>query len=378
MSLRVGMDARFAMKERRGIGNYSVQIIKSLSMMRPDIEFVLYSDRVDAEGIFKHLPNCTIKVITPGFYPYWEQVALPGALRDAPPDLFHSLGNTAPLRLPVATRLVVTLHDVMFMKPTSLLPNSPSAYQRLGRHYRRWNVPRSAGKAAAILTVSDYSRQDILATLPGLRPERVHVTYQGLPAHFEQPEAGRGADPLGGQPFLLHLGGVDPRKNTAFVIRNFLELRRSGGMAETLVLLGLSGLGDIPLSSAEREEAAACVRLPGFVPEASMPSYFRWARALLFPSRFEGFGIPLLEAMACGTPAIASRVTSLPEIAGDAALLVDPGDGPGFRAAVLQVLQSHDIRASLAAKGLARSREFTWNRTADRTLKAYAQAVDHG
>lgn len=374
--MRIGIDGRFALGERRGIGNYSLALLRTLSSAHPDCEFLVFIDRPDSAGIFSSMSNCSTYVIKPRLYPLWEQLALPKALRALRPDLFHALGNTAPLGLPASIRLVMTVHDVMYLKSRTELPDSPSLYHRLGRRYRCWNVPRAMAGADAILTVSEYSKADILATVPGLEPERITVTYQGLPPHMSGREAERPGPGPHGKRYLLHLGGLDPRKNTGFVVRNCLSLRRAGKCDADLVILGLKGLQGLGLTPEEVAGAGPWVHLPGFVPEAALPGYFRKAEMLLFPSKSEGFGIPLLEAMAQGTPIITSRVTSLPEIAGQAALVVDPGQDSEFQAAVQSLLASRELRSRLSDAGRERIQQFNWETTGRLTMGAYFQALE--
>lgn len=369
--MRVGLDARFAVWDRRGIGNYSLQLIRAMARLAPETNFICYTDRPDSEGAFGDLPNCTVRPLVPRIYPIWEQIALARALEKDSIDIFHAVGNTAPLKVPRGTRLAVTLHDVMFMKPTSVLPASSSLYQRLGRIYRRLVTPRIATLADVIFTVSEYSRNDICATFPMISSSKIVVTYQGLPAHFQNLSARRGPHPFHDRPFLLHLGGFDPRKNTKRVVQAYLNLVQHESINAHLLILGLQDLNGLGLAPQEKELANTWIHLPGFVSESVLPDYYRHAQALLFPSLYEGFGIPLLEAMSSGTPIMTSRVTSLPEVAGEAALMVDPASIPSLEEGIQLLIKSADLRANLSRLGQSRLALYNWDNTASQTLDAY-------
>jgi glycosyltransferase involved in cell wall biosynthesis len=372
MRPRIGLDARFALGERRGIGNYSLELFRAMASMNHEFEFVFYSDREDTEGLLSYLPNSQVRVIRPGFYPLWEQVLLPLALRRDDIDLFHAVGNTAPVIMPRRTKLVITLCDVMYMKDESLLPLSRSWYQRAGRFYRRLIVPPAARNADHLLTISEFSRTDICETLSRIRPEKVSVTLLGLPSSFQVvPPQEHETSPLGATPYLLHLGGLDPRKNTRMVVRCFLDLKKSDQLEEKLVILGLKTLDSLDLDPHEVSEARTWIHLPGFVSEMELPRFYRHARAFLFPSLYEGFGIPLLEAMACGTPIITSNVSSLPEVAGSAAILIDQSRPDRLKGAILDLLGSLPLQTHLRQEGRLRAEQFNWNNTAELTLRSY-------
>jgi len=373
---QIGLDARFALGERRGIGNYSLELFRAMAAVNREFEFVFYSDREDTEGLLTGLPNSRIRVLRPAFYPLWEQVLLPLTLRRDRIDLFHAVGNTAPIRMPISTKLVITLCDVMFMKNEEQLPLSQSWYQRAGRLYRRVVVPTATRRADHLLTISEFSRNDISETLPSIRPEKITVAHLGLPSVFLSGLHEMGASPLEGEPYLLHLGGMDPRKNTRMVIRNFLELKREHRIKEKLVILGLKTLTPFELSPEEFSESEQWICLPGFVPDTVIPTYYRHAQAFLFPSLYEGFGIPLLEAMASGTPIITSNCTSLPEIAGEAALFVDPSNPEELKKAIIRIIDDVNLKSRLTELGTKQLNIFDWESTAKLTLLCYQNILN--
>lgn len=376
MRPRIGLDARFALGERRGIGNYSLELFRAMAAAHHEFDFIFYSDREDAAHELDNLPNSQVRVLRPSFYPLWEQVILPVALHQDGIDLFHSVGNTAPVILPRKTRLVITICDVMYMKPPSLLPMSTSWYQRLGRWYRRLVVPLAAKRADHLLTISEFSKSDICETLRGTRSERISVTLLGLPNAFSKlTQPALMCQPLGGAPYLLHLGGLDPRKNTKRVVQAFLSLRRAGRLESQLVILGLRSLESLDLTAEELAEAAHAIHLPGFVPESDLPGFYQHAKAFLFPSLYEGFGIPLLEAMACGVPIITSNTSSLPEVAGTAALLTDPLQVEKLKDAIQRLLESPTLQHHLHEEGRRQILKFDWTLTANATLTQYRKVL---
>ncbi len=376
MRPRIGLDARFALGERRGIGNYSLELFRAMAAFDHGFEFIFYSDRKDEFGLLEGLPNSSVRILRPGFYPFWEQAMLPLALQRDEIDLFHAVGNTAPVIMPRRTRLVITLCDVMYMKDEGTLPLSQSWYQRLGRIYRRLVVPPAVRIADHLLTISEFSRADICETLVGCSPEKISVTLLGLPGsfHITPPHEGE-TSPLGETPYLLHLGGLDPRKNTRLVVRAFLDLKRSGQIRGKLVILGLKNLNSLNLDPSETTESESWIHLPGFVSETDLPRYYRHANVFLFPSLYEGFGIPLLEAMACGTPIITSGLSSLPEVAGDAALLIDPHQPRELAEAILRLTGDPGLQEQLKVAGHVRRNIFQWDKAAHLTLTCYQRLL---
>lgn len=377
MRPRIGLDARFALGDRRGIGNYSLELFKAMAHQNMEFDFVFYSDREDKDNLLSSLPNSEVRVLHPGVYPLWEQCLLPLALLRDNIALFHAVGNTAPLILPKKTKLVITLCDVMYMKDEATLPLSQSWYQRVGRLYRKWVVPPASRNADLLLTISEFSRIDILETFPSIPPNKIEVTLLGLPAAFQSLDGESFTQPpLDGEPYILHLGGLDPRKNTARVIRSFLELKRSCRLEERLIVLGLKNLEGLGLSPLEYTGENGWIHFPGFVPETELPNYYRFAEAFLFPSLYEGFGIPLLEAMSCGTPILTSNTTSLPEIAGDAALFVDSRSTDAIKSALLHLLSSAALKEKMRESGFKRLSLFTWKATSTKTLAAYRSVLE--
>ena len=242
-------------------------------------------------------------------------------------------------------------------------------------------VRRTAKKATRIATVSEYSRQDLL-DIYKLSPEKVVVTYNGVESSFTpQPSVPNEAEAVRkrfgvSRDFLLAVGSLQPRKNLVRLIRAYARLRSEReDFRPQLVIVGRKlWLASEIFDEVKRQRWADDVILTGYVADEDLPALYRAARAFVYPSLFEGFGLPPLEAMACGTPVVTSDVSSLPEITGDAALLIDPNDERALANALIEVVNNDRLRAELREKGIAQAKKFTWRDAAEKTLRLYQEA----
>lgn len=375
--MKIGIDARFAVHQRRGIGNYTAKLICNLAEIDRRNEYLLYVDSTRCRGVFPEQGNFMIRQISPSNYPTWEQLMLPAQARKDNIDILHSTGNTAPIFLSKRIGRITTIHDVMYMKDYSILPRSPSLYQACGRFYRRMVVPRVVAHLSAIITVSNFCRKEIAEHLPLLRQGEVEVTYEAgndkcrvldrCPASAEITKrfgiSGR---------YILTLGGIDPRKNTQFVIDKYLELKGRGSIEEKLVVVGLANCTQTPFrSTVAKSRYADHIVFTDFVTDEELVPLYNCATIFVYPSLYEGFGLPPLEAMACGVPVLTSNTTSIPEVVGDAAILIDPADGDQFKKALLGLLGSESLRTQLVGRGFEQVRKFSWRRMAEQTLQIY-------
>jgi glycosyltransferase involved in cell wall biosynthesis len=300
----------------------------------------------------------------------WSTVGLPWAAARAGVDLIHAPAYTAPLtaRVPI----VLTIHDVSYAR-------RPEWYPYRIDWMRRAFYRRSAHRAAQVVTDSEFSAAEIQAAY-GIGSDRITVAPLGVSHLFVPKASGRPSDlPAGVHPgFLLHVGDIHKRRNLGVVVRAIVEARSQAALRFplSLVLAGVDrgGVDELQRMATAASMSDLVVRL-GPVREECLISLYREAAALVYPSRYEGFGLPVLEAMACGTPVVASRAASIPEVLGDAGVLIDPNDVSGWAGAIVSVLNDEMVRGRMRAKGLARATEFTWARTARRTLEAYRRAV---
>lgn len=306
---------------------------------------------------------------------WWEQVALRKVCGAEKVDLLHSPYFASPLVPNVPT--VVTIHDVIPL----VLPN----YGRAS-HVRAYMklVSAAARRASAILTVSETSKQDIVRIL-GIPPEQIHVTYNAADSSL-RPICNRSAlegirDSYGiTGDFLLYFGGFDRRKNVERTLLAYRAARDSFHHPCQLVLAGSLGLVGHPLYPDPRSMILRLglegeVLVTGRISEEEKPVLYSAAVGFVFPSLYEGFGMPVLEAMACGTPVITSNSSSLPEVAGDAALLVDPTSVEAIAEAMVRVVNDAGLRGELSRRGLQRAAQFSWEASAAKTLEVYRQVA---
>ncbi len=362
--MKVAINAWFAGQPATGSGQYTMRLLPALRACAPDWEFVPVPPsrgplaRLLGENLFKV-----------GF----EQREFPRAARKLRADVAHVPYWGGPMRC--AVPVVVTIHDLIPL----VLPEYRGDWRV--RMYMRL-VAASAHRAAVVLTDSEASRRDILEHLR-LNPDRVRTVYLAADEAYrpQPPDAVEAVRQRLGLPtrYVLYFGGFDVRKNLRAVFAAFACVAPRVPDV-SLVVAGRLPQRDTPFTPDPRRlarEAGVADRtvFANWVDEADKPALYAGAEAFLFPSRYEGFGLPPLEAMACGTPVIASRAASLAEIVGDGGLLYDPDDADGMADGLLAVLTDAATRAALAEKARAQARTFSWARTAEETLRAYEFAM---
>jgi glycosyltransferase involved in cell wall biosynthesis len=266
--------------------------------------------------------------------------------------------------------------DVMYLLPETVLPKSPSIYQRLGREYLRRLVPRSVTHAAAIITISFASRNDIVKHL-NVPKHRIHVVSLAANSAcrtlsdvsvLDAVRAKYGLD----RRFVLALGAVDPRKNTARIIEAYAKFRRRVSEHFQLLIVGIAPSAQTAFRAmVEKLGLGNDAAFFEFVPENDLVALYNAAEMLVYPSLYEGFGLPVLEAMACGTPVIASARGSIPEVAGEAALMVNPLDIDEIATAMTELITNTKLRHSLVAEGKAQAAKFSWQRMAEQIFEIY-------
>ncbi len=374
--LRIGFDATAAVSQGGGIGRYTRELLRA--MARADLENgyrLFYASRTVPHPLPPLPANFHITRLP--FHDIWlarvwqrAQAPLPADWITGPIDLFHSPDFTLP---PVrrGTRTLLTVHDLSFVRdPDSAAPGL--------RGYLEVVVPRSVARADHILADSAATREDLIE-LYKTPPSKVSVLYCGIDAAFRPMKdaqtlaAVRARYGLGSAPFILAVSTLQPRKNYVRLIQAFARLPTQ---ETNLVIAGGKGwLFETIFSEVERLRLRQRVIFPGFVADGDLPALYSAARLLAYPSLYEGFGLPMLEAMACGTPVVASTASCLPEVAGDAALLVSPTDVEALAAALDRVLSDEALRADLIAKGYSRVGQFSWGKSARQLLGVYHKLV---
>jgi len=363
--MRIAVDARQVFRAQpRGIGKTLIDLYAKLAERRPEWAFTLLHQLDEVVPRLASIANVTrsrIDFAGLSRFGLWEQAVLPVAALAARADVLHSPANTGPRRSGVP--VVVNIHDLI---PLDMAPESAETRDWLRR------VTRVAHRARHILTGSEYTKGRLVEVL-GVPADKVTVNYWApdqAVRRVEDPavlDAARGRYGLApGEPYAFGFGAADARKNTAGLVRAYARLPAGLRREFRLLLVGIQ-----PEALPGFRELAAGLGLGdralfhGYMPEADIPALLSGAAALGFPSRSEGFGLPILDAFVCGTPVLTGNRTSLPEVAGDAAVLVDPDDDDALADGLRRLLGDDSLRRDLRVRGFARSRLFTWERTAD-------------
>jgi glycosyltransferase involved in cell wall biosynthesis len=374
--MRIGIDAHAIGARQGGNETYITNLIKSLAEIDGDNLYTIYLADAGAaaqwrESFTTRYKNFSLRLLPPPTPLVRVPVYLTYELFRRPVDVLHVQYTAPPFcRVPV----VVTIHDLAFER-------MPETFTRRGSFQLKLTVRRTAKKAARVATVSEYSRQDLL-DIYKLPPEKVVVTYNGVESSFNpRPSVPNEAEEVRrrfgvSRDFLLAVGSLQPRKNLVRLIRAYARLRSERqDFRPQLVIVGRKlWLASEIFDEVKRHPWADDVILTGYVADEDLPALYRAARAFVYPSLFEGFGLPPLEAMACGTPVVTSDVSSLPEITGDAALLIDPNDERALANALIEVVNNDRLRAELREKGIAQAMKFTWRDAAEKTLRLYQEA----
>jgi len=368
MRLRVGIDGHAFSSPAGGVRRYVNELTRACLQIAPDLEFVAIGPGTGS------LPPALTDFPAQSWLPTnlgWCLDGLPRASRRATLDLFHAPAYTAPLW--GVHPLVVTIHDVSYER-------HPEWYPYRSDRVRRWFYRRSARSAELVITDSEFSRKEIEAAY-GIDPERIRVIPLGVGAPFTPAEEPAHPGPSPGERFILHVGDLHPRRNVAVLVDALGLLRaRADDLRHTVLVLAGADRGS---SAGITAHAAAlgvadAVRFVNDSSDDQVVELMRQAAAFAYPSLYEGFGLPALEAMACGAPVVASSAASIPEVVGNAGLLIDPRDVRGWHEALAAVLGSPARAAQLRAAGLARAAGFTWRSTAMQTSDAYRSAFREG
>jgi len=371
--LRIAIDAHSVGAKLAGNESYATNLIEALARVDAVNEYTLYVTTAEARARFsQRWPNFRIQTTLPHTPLIRIPLTLAAELRKRPVDVLH-VQFTAPPFSPCP--VVVSVHDLSF-------EHLPQTFNRRSRTQLRLTVRHSVRRAARILTLSEHTRRDMIETY-GTSPERITAIPLAAPSYFgrvrEERELQRVRHIYGIEgDYILCVSSIQPRKNLPRLVRAYESLRnkRGPGKLPKLVLVGkCAWLYDETLRSIEEGRMKDSVILTGYVPQSDLPALYSGSICFVYPSYFEGFGLPPLEAMKCGAPVIAGNRTSLPEVVGDAGILVDPYDVNAIAAAIERLIDDPDYRQQLRVKGLARSSVFDWNETARRTLDVYEQVV---
>jgi len=367
--MRIAIEAqRIFRGNKHGMDFVALECIRELQELDKENEyFIIVSPGTDRT--LNESANFHIVEISCPTYPLWEQIALPSALRKIRPDILHCTSNTAPLfcKFP----LILTLHDIIFLEKRQKI--SSSFYQNLGWYYRKLVVPAIVPKCRNIVTVSNFEAGRIKEALH-LDDNIVKVVYNGYSSHFRIIDGFSGITKkyIESKEYLFFLGNTDPKKNTLRTLKGYsIYLKRSKNPLPLLIADLKESVIDSILSEGGIGEIKQMLRFPGYIPNNELPMIYNGAFAFIYTSLRESFGIPILEAMACGTPVITSNTSAIPEVAGDGAILVDPYKEEEIAGAILRLEEDDKFRESIKCYGLERVKEFSWKSAANELLKIY-------
>jgi glycosyltransferase involved in cell wall biosynthesis len=358
-----------------GISWYIINLLKNLAQVSPDhFQYTAFLHDRDfaAQAEALHFRFSRLPTQRPMVRIFWEQVVQPLALRQAGVDLLHALAFVAPVASPAP--YVVTVYDLSFIR-------YPQAFRPFQRWYLGQFTRRTVSRAKAVITISESTRQDVIHFLH-VPPERVHTIYCGSDAAYRplppaQVDAFKSRHHLPDK-FILFLGTLEPRKNIEGLIRAYARWKQSEPTAPPLVIAGGKGWYYHQIFElVETLNLTDSIRFPGYIPQDSLPLWYNAATLFVYPSLFEGFGLPVLEAMACGTPVITSTASSLPEVTGTdgAARLVEPDDIEGLAQAMAEISNQPARQAEMSARGLIRAAQFSWQKTAQQTVAVYQKVI---
>ena len=359
-----------------GIGTYVRNLVRHLARLDQETTYLLFCNEADEPTLRDLAANFVPVVDGAARYGVREHFSIPMKLRRLGAGLLHSPHYVRPLLCTVPT--VVTIHDCIHLLFPQYLPS------RMAFRYARFMMGSAVRRSALVFTVSEASRADILRFYPWADPGKVQVVPNAIDAELlrnpgpDEMERVRERYQLRGR-FVLFAGNVKPHKNLERLIRAFARVRGQEGNEDLrLVLIGddVSRYGSLR-RTVEEAGLRQDVRFFGFVPHGTLAALYRMAAVFAFPSLYEGFGLPPLEAMACGTPVVTSRISSLPEVVGDGALLVDPYSEEEIAQGIARVLDDEALRHRLVERGLVRAGAFSWERSVRSIHAGYMKALGH-
>ena len=371
--MKIGIEAqRIFRPHKHGMDIVAVELIRALQVIDNQNEYFIFVKPDEDNTCISETKNFHIVEVPGGNYVFWEQIMLPIYARKYGIDVLHCTSNTAPIFLTVP--LILTLHDVIFMEKT-VGKNTSTNYQKFGNLYRKWLVPKIVRKCQQIVTISEVEKANIIRVL-GLQEKLITVVHNGVSGRFGiKPNAEiinqvREELNLDGD-FFLFLGNVEPRKNVTNTVKAFVAFAE----VNTHVQLVITGLKPTFVSDILTEIGKISFLnrfvFPGFVTENVLLTLYAEAKVFLYPSFREGFGLPILEAMAFGTPVVTSNISAMPEVAGDAAFLVDPYSVEEITAGMTVAYENDKLRQQKINSGFLRPSMFTWQNTAQKMLNIY-------
>lgn len=376
--MKIGIEGqRLFRRKKHGMDMVALELIRNLQKLDHANEYFIFVKQ-DEDRCLASNGNFQVVELPSAPYPVWEQVTLPNAAKKAGCSLLHCTSNTAPVQS--ATPLVVTLHDIIYMESLSLLKKGFTPYQKFGNMYRRLVVPQVVRKASRIITVSEYEKKRI-ASFFKIDDDKLCAIYNGVSEHFKPVTDLQEQDRVKKKynlpdRFFFFFGNTDPKKNTAGVLKALSLFLQSSDEKIPLVMLDFDRAAlDKLIGDIGDPNLIDYIKLTGYVPNTELPAIYGLCTIFLYPSLRESFGIPMLEAMACGVPVITSNTSSMPEVGGNAALLIDPFKPEEITTAIKRLLSDQDLRDRLIKAGFDNAARFSWKAMAENVLKLYHETA---
>ncbi|MDA3928775.1 MAG: glycosyltransferase family 1 protein [Prolixibacteraceae bacterium] len=374
--MRIGIEGqRLFRNKKHGMDMVALELIKNLQSIDSKNEYIIFV-KPDEDKCIPKATNFKVVELKGGPYPTWEQFALPKAALDEGCDILHCTSNTGPVRSKVP--MITIVHDMIYMESISLLNKGGSWYQKFGNMYRRWVVPKVIKRSKRITTVSNYEK-DRMKNFFGLSDHKLRTVYNGVGQHFMKIENDSvllkaKSDYKLPDHFFFFLGNTDPKKNTPNVLKAFADFNAQSNLRYKLVMLDYdeTALQKV-LKDIGHPEVRADIHLTGYVVNTDLPAIINQCAIFLYPSMRESFGIPILEGMACGVPVITSNTSSMPEIAADAAHIVNPNNSSEITEGMIRIMNDASYRDELCQKGIERAKVFSWKAMAENYLKLYEE-----
>lgn len=368
----IGIEVQRLFREKKhGMEIVALELLKELQQIENDNQYTVYAKADIDNNCIKESDNLKVKLLSGKTYFDWEQWSLAKEVKKHKPRFLHSTCNTSALNLSVP--LVLTLHDIIYLEEINF---KGTAYQNFGNIYRKFVVPRVVRKSEMIITVSNFERDTIIEKLK-VPEDKIKVVYNAVHEKFNNgytPEAIASFKKRHNLPdkFILFLGNTAPKKNTINVLNAYAIYCRTIKDSIPLVILDFNkNLVQNILKAQGNEELIDKFFFPGFISSDDMALIYNAATLFLYPSLRESFGLPILEAMGCGTPVITSTTSSMPEVANNAALLVDPKDSNDIAEKIHRILSDEKLQQDLSELGIKRAGEFSWRKSAEDLLAIY-------
>lgn len=372
--MKIGIEAqRIFRKNKHGMDYVVLQEIKELQQMDTTNEYYVFV-KSGEDRCVESTKNVHIIELNCPTYPLWEQWALPHAAKKYGVDILHCTSNTAPIWCNIP--LVLTLHDIIFLEPRD--KQNHSLYQNMGWFYRRLDVPRILDKCRRIITVSNFEMENIISKL-NIPRERMAMIYNGYNDWFKPLEDKKDVYKMyiPEEGYFFFLGNTDPKKNTERTLVAYSKYLKLSDVKRKLLMADLDKeYLDGIIERNQIDNIRENIVMPGYIVNSDLPYIYNKAFAFLYTSLRESFGIPLLEAMACGTPVITSNTSSMPEIAGEDAILVNPESSDEITEMMLRLEKDQDFYEQQKQIGLQRTKLFSWRSSAENLLKLYQEVYN--